>query len=46
MGELRAAGRLTMFLTPKGVPFFAGTYFPKEAFASDDSRRSRACWTT
>ena len=21
---------LTMFLTPKGVPFFAGTYFPKE----------------
>jgi uncharacterized protein len=22
---------LTMFLTPKGVPFFAGTYFPREA---------------
>jgi len=22
---------LTMFLTPKGVPFFAGTYFPKES---------------
>jgi uncharacterized protein len=21
---------LTMFLTPKGVPFYAGTYFPKE----------------
>ena len=39
---------LTMFLTPKGVPFFAGTYFPKEerfgqpAFKTVLNTRARA----
>ena len=32
---------LTVFLTPSGEPFFAGTYFPKEA-ATD----SPASWTS
>ena len=33
---------LTTFLTPKGEPFFAGTYFPPEERAAR-SRRSARC---
>jgi uncharacterized protein YyaL (SSP411 family) len=36
-GTMTARGGwpLTMFLTPKGVPFFCGTYIPKEPRAAD-----------
>ena len=30
MNRARAAGRMTVFLTPDQQPFFAGTYFPPE----------------
>jgi uncharacterized protein len=32
---------LTLILTPDQVPFFAGTYFPREA--GTDCRRSSTC---
>ncbi len=36
---------LTMFLTPKGVPFFAGTYFPKEERFGQPRVQERAATT-